>query len=62
MQQASREDRVRVITATIAQQELGQRQLTSNGRLPHDVARALAERIVDAVTAADDARRPQSGS
>ncbi|WP_455977238.1 hypothetical protein [Methylorubrum populi] len=52
--QASREDRVRAITAVLSQQDLGQRQMIINGRLPHDIARTLAELAVDAVVAADD--------
>ncbi|KAB7787234.1 MULTISPECIES: hypothetical protein [Methylorubrum] len=60
--QASREDRIRAAAAVIAQQTLTDRQLPLNGRLPHDVARALAERVVDAVIAADErVRRHASG-
>ncbi|MBD8909453.1 hypothetical protein MZTS_22830 [Methylorubrum zatmanii] len=52
--QASREDRIRAITAAISQKDLSQRQMVLNGRLPHDLARILAELAVDAVVAADD--------
>ncbi|WP_082482776.1 hypothetical protein [Methylobacterium sp. Leaf123] len=55
--QASREDRIRAVAAVIAQQDVTSRQLPSNGRLPHDLVRALAERAVDAVMAADSTTR-----
>jgi hypothetical protein len=55
--QASREDRIRAVAAVIAQYDVTSRQLPSSGRLPHDLARALAERAVDAVMAADSTMR-----
>ncbi len=58
--QASREDRIRAVTATISQQALGNRLIHGNTRLPYDVARALAEQAVDAVVAADQ-REGQKG-
>lgn len=51
--QASREDRVRAVTATITRQDLGDRLFLGSTRLPHDIARALAEQVVDAVVEAD---------
>ncbi|MEH3118008.1 MAG: hypothetical protein PGN25_10550 [Methylorubrum populi] len=52
--QASREDRVKAVTAAISRLDASNRQVPGIGRLPHDVARALAEQVVDAVIAADD--------
>jgi len=60
--QASREDRIRAVAAVIAQHDVTSRQLPSSGRLPHDLARALAERAVDAVMAADSTMRQQSSN
>ncbi|WP_245517635.1 hypothetical protein [Methylorubrum sp. Q1] len=48
------------MAAVIAQHDVTSRQLPSSGRLPHDLARALAERAVDAVMAADSTMRQQS--
>jgi hypothetical protein len=45
------------VAAVIAQYDVTSRQLPSSGRLPHDLARALAERAVDAVMAADSTMR-----
>ena len=58
--QASREERIRAVAATISQQALGNRLIYGNTRLPYDVARALAEQAVDAVVAADQ-REGQKG-
>lgn len=60
--QASREDRIRAVAAVIARHDVSMRQVPAGTRIPHDVARALAERAVDAVIAADENERRRHGS
>lgn len=52
--QATREDRIKAVITVLGQQDLSRRPLIGAGRLAHDIARALAESIVDAVATADE--------
>ncbi len=52
--QATREDRIKAVITVLAQQDLSRRPLIGAGRLAHDIARGLAESIVDAVVTADE--------
>lgn len=50
---ASREDLIKVITSILSLAQSDQRSLTPTGRLPHDVSRALAETVLEALAARD---------
>lgn len=51
--QVSREDRIKVVAEVLSRPPRDQRRPPASGHLPHDVARAIAEQILDALAAVE---------
>ncbi|MBD8908732.1 hypothetical protein MZTS_18935 [Methylorubrum zatmanii] len=51
--QEIQEDRIKVVAEMLSRLRLDQRLLSPSGRLPHDIARALAEQVIDVLATFD---------
>lgn len=51
--QQTQEDRIKAVAEILSRLRLDQRPLPSSGRLPHDIARALAEQVIDVLATFD---------